>query len=427
MLTARWNPLRRHAEQHRLINSAARFRIAAAGRRSGKTERAKRYAIQRGLTESLKREFDVYRYFLAAPTRDQAKAIYWHDLKAMIPPAIRLGAARETELTIATVTGAEFCVVGLDKPQRIEGRAWNGGILDEYANMKPEAWPENIRPALSDRLGWCWMIGVPEGRNHYYDLYREAANRPDWDTFSWISADILPPEEIASARQDLDELTFQQEYEASFVNFQGRAYYNFTDDNIRPSAYIPADPLIFCFDFNVAPGVAAIAQERNGMTQFINEMWIRRGSNTERISKMLLEEYAQHQGPIFCYGDASGGASGSAKLAGSDWDIIRRMLTPIFGNRLTFNIPRKNPDERQRINAVNTRMKSTDGTIRCVIDPKCTHLIKDFEGVSAAEDGSIQKKAGDILTHISDGAGYYIAKEFPVVTKKAGMAAVVGL
>ena len=36
-------------------------------------------------------------------------------------------------------------------------------VLDEFANMKEKAWGENVRPALSDREGWAWLIGVPAG------------------------------------------------------------------------------------------------------------------------------------------------------------------------------------------------------------------------------------------------------------------------
>jgi chromosome partitioning protein len=71
----------------------------------------------------------------------------------------------------------------------------------------------------------------------------------------------LSPEELASAREDMDELSYLQEYEASFVTFQGRAYYGFTDANTLPvrQLYNPDAPLLITFDFNVAPGVAAVA------------------------------------------------------------------------------------------------------------------------------------------------------------------------
>ena len=261
-MTSRLYPLRYHPEQDRLMKSPARFRVVPAGRRSGKTENAKRKIVKEALTVTGRSDA---RFFAAAPTRDQAKAIYWADLKAMIPSKLWREPARETDLSIKLWNGAEIYVIGMDKPERIEGRPWDGGVLDEYANMKPGAWGENVRPALSDRKGWCWLIGVPEGRNHYYDLNQYALHGDDseWDSFTWKSIDILDPAEVEAARRQLDPLVFQQEYEASFVNFVGRAYYPFAEaEHCAPLKYDPRKPIGFCFDFNVEPGVCAIVQEQ---------------------------------------------------------------------------------------------------------------------------------------------------------------------
>src|SRR5690606_18111959 len=114
------------------------------------------------------------RFFAAAPTHAQAKRLYWSDLKALVPGRLLAGKPSESELIIRLVNGAEIYVLGMDAPERIEGSPWDGGILDEYANMKARAWGEHVRPALADRNGWCWLVGVPEGRNHYYDRWRFA-------------------------------------------------------------------------------------------------------------------------------------------------------------------------------------------------------------------------------------------------------------
>jgi hypothetical protein len=133
-LTGRWYPLLPPPEQLRLINSPARFKVVPAGRRSGKSERAKRNLIIQALKESAQAKWQDYRYFAAAPTRDQAKAIFWNDLKAMIPKRLLGGPIRESDLSIPLITGTEIVVIGLDKPARMEGRSWNGGIIDEIAN-----------------------------------------------------------------------------------------------------------------------------------------------------------------------------------------------------------------------------------------------------------------------------------------------------
>lgn len=418
----------------------ARFRVVPAGRRSGKTENAKRRLVVSALSAA---DWPDPRFFAGAPTRDQAKAIYWSDLKAMIPPSLVVD-KRETDLCLSLVNGAEIWVVGMDKPERIEGRPWNGGILDEFANMKPGAWGENVRPALSDRDGWCWLIGVPEGRNHYYDLWKYAISGvdPEWAGFTWKSADILKRSEVEAAKRQLDPLVYEQEYEASFVNFEGRAYYPFQEaTHCKPLAYNDRAPISFCFDFNVEPGVAAVVQEQTLPGQFerdaagvmlldrpvvgtgvIGEVHIPRNSNTPAVCRKLVELYGKHQGPVRCYGDATGGARGTAKVQGSDWDLIRGELRGTFGDRLSFRVKTANPPERARVNAMNTRMLAGDGVIRLMVDPaKAPNVVKDLEGVRtlAGGSGEIDKKATPALTHISDGLGYYVEHEFPVVSQKA--------
>lgn len=434
VLPSRWHQMRAHAMQKAYYESLARFNVVPAGRRSGKTEIAKRRLVKRAIKGSA---FDSPRYFYAAPTRPQAKHIAWKDLKRLVPKEAMRGKPSESELTIPLWHGGELFVVGMDAPERIEGAPVDGGVMDEYGNMKEKAWGENVRPALSDRNGTCDLIGVPEGRNHYYDRARQAqaavaSGEAEWGYFHWKSADILPPSEIEAARRDLDERTFQQEYEASFVNFGGRAYYAFTDANKYPrlrSLYDPAKPLIFALDFNVSPGVAVIAQElfvaalNRTVTAVIGEVYIPDNSNTPAVCRKLLADWGTHAGLVRVYGDSTGGARGTAKVDGSDWEIARKDLKvgsggqPGFGHRIEFRVKESNPAEKARLNAVNTRCSSADQTIRLLVDAATVpNVIHDFEGVTtlAGGSGEIDKKKNKKLTHITDALGYYVEREFPV-------------
>lgn len=428
VLTHRWYPLRATPEPIAYVNSTARFNVVPAGRRSGKTERLKRKLVKAAMRGN--KNGDA-RFFAAAPTWQQAKNIFWRDLKLLMPPRFLASRPSESELTIRTITGSELVVFGMDKPERIEGQPWDGGGLDEYGNMKAKAWGANVRPALSDRLGWCDLIGVPEGRNHYYDLYKQARadTTGEWAAFTWKSSDVLPASEIEAARRDLDELTFQQEYEASFINFEGRVYYPFNENlHCARLHYDPDETLILCFDFNVAPGIAGIAQEQRFSdksygTGIIGEVWIPQNSNTLKVCDKIIQDWGGHRGRVKCYGDASGGARGSAKVEGSDWDLIETKLKPIFGDRLSFIVPEANPRERARVNAVNTRLLNGAGDIRMKVDPsRAPHIVKDFEGVVMLEGGSgeIDKKKTPQLTHLSDAIGYYIVEEFPVIKQNSG-------
>jgi len=427
-------PLRPHRIQHQYWTSKSRFNVVVAGRRSGKTELAKRKIVRAAMVGT---PYSDPKFFCAAPTRDQAKRIYWKDLKLMVPTWAMDGPPSESSLVIRLINGTEIHVLGMDKPERIEGTPWDGGVLDEYANMKPETWGEHVRPALSDREGWCDFIGVPEGRNHFYRTAEFAKMQrlisstssgslaPEWNYFWWKSADILPAKEIESARRDLDELTFQQEYEAQFVNFSGMIYYVFDEKkHCARLAYDPTRILVFCFDFNISPGVAAVIQEQDlpsGQwgTGVIGEVWIETNSNTLRVCDQLIRKWGQHQGPVICYGDATGGAGGTAKVMGSDWHLIRRRLSHHFGSeRVHINVSPSNPRERERVNSVNSRLLSMDGKVRLMVDPsKAPHTVEDFMAVRAKPGGSgeIDKTYDSMISHLTDAIGYYVHKEFPVI------------
>ena len=437
--------LRYHSEQARLWASLARFNLVPAGRRSGKTEIVgKRKLVFRSLAPAHLggSPYPDPKYFVSAPTHLQAKRIYWADLKLMYQSMERAYDTKliydvsESELVITLATNAQVHCMGLDKPERIEGPPWDGGILDEYGNMKESVWTNHVRPALSDRNGWCDFIGVPEGRNHYYKTNKkalaeaakaQAAGRiPIWDSFHWISADILPAEEIAQAKEDLDELSYLQEYEASFISFQGRAYYNFLESThgSKVLKYTEEDPLILCFDFNVEPGVCVAVQEQllpppSGVwgSGVIGEVHIPRDSNTEKVCNKIIEQYGNHKGYVICYGDATGENRHTSQTRGTDWDIIENKLRPSFEHRLRFDIPRQNPRERDRVNSINSRVLSMDGKIRLMVDPtKAPNVLKDFEGVTVVEGGTgeIDKKADKTLTHYTDAIGYYIERKFPI-------------
>lgn len=443
-INPRWFEVPAHSEQQRYWHSPHRFNVVAAGRRSLKTETFKRRLVRKALGATTPW---APRFFAGAPTRDQAKRIFWEDLKLLLGRDMMAKPPSETELKLTAITGAEIWVVGLDKPERIEGSPWDGGGITEFANTKPNAWTHNIRPALSDRKGWCDLEGVPEGRNHYYKHFLRASEEmaaqgdaSEWGAFTWKSSEVLPPEEIEAARRDLDELTFQQEYEASFVNFEGRAYYVFDRaTHCRELRYDPLQPLAFCFDFNVAPGVAAVVQEqvipgqfepegrtREGIvvprrpvtgTGVIGEVHIPRNSNTPAVCRRLAHDWKEHKGRVVCYGDATGGARGSAKVEGSDWELIEKELRPVFRDRLSFRVKEANPAERSRINAVNARLRSASGIVRMLVDPRrAPHVAEDLDGVVLLKGGSgeIDKKATPELTHLSDALGYYVEEEFPV-------------
>jgi len=415
------NPNSLTTKQIQVAKSKSRFKVLASGRRFGKTY----LAIYELLRKAAQVDQNVW---YVAPSYRQAKQIAWKMLKEAIATLNWPVKYNESDLSCyLRQSGSTIALRGADNYDSLRGVGIDFLIIDEAADVKREAWVEVLRPTLSDTGGKGLFIGTPKGRNWFYDLYmRGKEDVEGWDSwqFTTVEGGNVPPEEIEAAKADLDDLTYAQEYLASFVNFEGRVYYAFTyETHCVPLKYDPKLTLALSYDFNVEPGVCAVSQEQtlpNGLlgTGIIGEVYIPRNSNTSAVCRKVIADWGKHEGRVFCYGDATGGARGSAKIMGSDWDIIRQELKPTFGDRLQIKVKSANPPERVRVNAVNSRIKNTNGEIKMMVDPvKAPNVVRDFEGVQLLKGGSgeIDKKTSPMLTHISDGIGYQINYEYPII------------
>ncbi len=417
-----------HKLQKAYAKSTKRFNLVRAPRRSGKTYTAVKYRLTPRAFGNTSRP-DA-RYAACAPTRDQAKRIFWDELLKWSPPELVKDISRG-ELVITYWNGARIYVVGMDKPERIEGSSWDGIACTEMGNIKPEAFQAHIRPALIDRQGWFDGEGVPEGRKPpFYDMFVEAEkpeNAKFWDTHYWTYMDAVSCylgkakalEEYNQAKSEMDILLFRQEYDGDFISFEGQAYHAFDRPKhcARSLEWDGDADLDFAFDFNVSPGVCSVSQEVKNETHCIGEVWIPKNSNTGAVCRKLIEDWGDHDGDIVCYGDATGGARGSAKVAGSDWDIIEEMLGDHFGaDRVILNVKKQNPSERARVNALNSRLKTGDGKIHMCFDPeyaKRSAWCVENTSLLAGGSGELDKPKGSLLAHMSDGIGYKIDYLYP--------------
>jgi hypothetical protein len=107
------------------------------------------------------------------------------------------------------------------------------------------------------------------------------------------------------------------------------------------------------------------------------------------------------------YGDASGYAQQTSGL--SDYDMLEEEFKVASFIDMKLNVPKSNPSVRERINLVNTKLKSASGDIGLLIDPKCKELIMDFQQVCYKGDtGQIDKDRDRMRTHASDALGYLV-------------------
>jgi len=356
--------------------------------------------------------------FYGAPTRNQAKAVAWNDLKALTR-AVTIDKS-ETELFIKLVSGSHIYIVGFDKPERFEGRPWDGGVLDEYAYMKAGVWSETVQPALMDTLGWCWFIGKPEGRNHYFDLseYARLSGDPEWADYCWFTADVLDPEEVERKRQTMDERTFRQELEGSFESYEGLAYtYHDKDRHQIERNFNPHLPVIVCCDFNLDPCIWLIGQDSSAFTYIDREIMQRRTDVWRMCVELKKQLYAfvgdrapQHK--TYVFGDHQHGVSRSLSTVATttSWKLIE---TEFKGWNVEIR-HKSNPRIIDRVNATNSRMRSADGTVRFGYSKKCAQLARDYDTVDLAMMSATDQ--GD-RTHACSAVDYFMNLTYPVLTQ----------
>ena len=198
--------------QQEVYEDPARFKVIAAGRRTGKSRLAAWKLIIEGLAAKKGQIFYV------APTQGQARDIMW-DLLLELGHDVITG-KHVNNLQITLVNGTKISLKGADRPETMRGISLKYLVMDEYADMKPEVWEQILRPALADLKGSAMFIGTPMGRNHFYELYQYACleDDEDWAGFHYTSYDnpIIDAKEIEQAKKSMSSYSFRQEFMASF-------------------------------------------------------------------------------------------------------------------------------------------------------------------------------------------------------------------
>jgi len=390
--------------QSEILLNHSRFKTVVAGRRFGKTFLSVNMILKEAVTGVNKNCWYV------APTYGSAKEIAWDMLIHTIPPEY-VSKTNESSLTLRLINGSVISLKGAEKPNNLRGRALDFCVLDEFADMRPEAWYEVIRPSLSDRQGHAVFIGTPKGRNHFYDLWAKGIDGANnWSSFQYttIQGENVPAEEIEAARADLDERTFKQEYEAQFVTYQGLIYYGFSREDSVLDIGDDNGTLNVGMDFNLDPMSAVICLRKGGKLYAIDEI-VMYGSNTDEMVAEIKNRYPNRN--IIIYPDPASRQRKTSAGGRTDLSILQNA---------GFSVKAKNSHAlvRDRINAVNSRLLSVDGKRHLYISPKCKQTIKSLERQTYKEGTSIPNK-DDGFDHMNDALGYLIEYLFPVRTEYA--------
>jgi len=316
----------------------------------------------------------------------------------------------------------QFDLCSAEDPSTMKGPNWSSAVVNEPGIMREEAW-EVIISRVRDpraRVLQTALTGTPEGFNW---LHKHFVSKPPagYRVIYTATTDnpASRPEHVALMRATFSAALAQEKIEGQFVNTQsGRVYYEFSQAaHVRPDLSAePGYPLMVALDFNVSPFAAVIIQQVGDETRALKEITLTNASTREMASAIAGAVHPQIPQRTPVYADASGRAR-STQAGVSDFAILEE------AGFTDIRVPAANPPVRDRVNAVNSRLRNALGSIRLVVSPSCPELIADFDTVAwkASATGADIDKRNQDRTHWSDALGYYIAREFPIVGGPGGM------
>lgn len=207
--------------QTKVWDDPTRYIVINCGRRAGKS-----FLVAPKMLEfATQRPKSVVWYI--APNYKQAESIMWSMLREIVP-LHAIEKKNETKLTITLKNGSQIMLKGAEDPDSLRGNRIDFCVFDECAFFSKwdEVW-KVIRPTLVDSKASVWFISTPNGFNHFKELAEK--DDPEWTYFHYTSYDnpYIDPLELDSARAEMDEDSFAQEFMGEFRKMSGLIYKSF--------------------------------------------------------------------------------------------------------------------------------------------------------------------------------------------------------
>ena len=214
-------PYQPHSSQILFHNSKARFRVLACGRRWGKTIS--------GANEFIKCMLKAPEYavgFAVAPT-------FWHTQKQWKEflnycPAELIVNIQRGEHKITLIGKREVWFRSCDNPDSLRSEGVKVLWMDEYGQIKEDAWTMALRPALMDKKGIGIFTGTPKGRKWGFQLWTRGQDlaQSDYESWAFPSWDnpYIDKSEVEEFARDMPEMAYKQEILAEFLDDVGAVF-----------------------------------------------------------------------------------------------------------------------------------------------------------------------------------------------------------
>ena len=382
--------------QYEVSSCNKRFRVLISGRRFGKT-----YLC---ITEMMKYASKPnQKIWYVAPTFKMAKEIAWANLKEMLNQFNWIDDINETTMSIRIrKTNSVISLKGADNYDALRGTGLNFLILDEFADIDKRTWFEVLRASVADTLGDVLMCGTPKGYGNWsYEMYLKGKQDDNWESYQYttIQGGMVSKAEIEQAKQDIDIRTFRQEFEGTFENYAGSVYYNFHPvDSVIDRQIDWEKPLHIGMDFNVDPMSACVTQIEKDKIYAVDEIIIY-SSNTDEMCQEIRDRYGS-KAQIFIYPDPASRQRKTSAGGRTDLSILQNAGFKV-------KVKHKHPSIRDRVNAVNAKLKDSKGVRHIFVSKSCKIMIKGLQRQIYKENTNIPDKEQG-FDHMNDALGYLI-------------------
>ena len=240
----RWWQWQPHEAQKRLFCSAASVRIAACGRRWGKTESlsvdiASLALTERGSQQLLVAPTEAQARLLGEAVQDKLERAFASGDAGLDDRRLAVRSRPHLTLTLAPLETGPASSVIMCRTAGRDGRNLRGLwahriIVDEAAHVPERVLREVLPPMLADKGGEYLLASSPNGRRSaFYTLFARglvpntSQSGVTYQAFQCPTTDNkahLDSAWLASQREDMGEALYAQEFEAQFLDDFGMVF-----------------------------------------------------------------------------------------------------------------------------------------------------------------------------------------------------------
>lgn len=293
--------------QQAIARSLARFRIAAQGRRAGKTTEAAMEAI--ACAYSRPRSW----VWLVGPTMKLADRAFEKVLTTIQDLGLETRTIQHSQqsMLIVLANGAKIEGISAENVWSMAGAAIDFAVIDEAAQIYPETWTRGVLPPLTDRNGQALLISSWEGEGDFFQkkaLEAEAervlhGTQAAWELFRDASYDVnfyaFPQGErtpaLAQAAKEMDPIEYLEQFGAIPATSRDRVFPEFKErvhvGTGEAYDYNPALPVVLVGDpSGGANPYAILALQDYGDHIVIFDEFYQPHFSTEEIAPIIADK-----------------------------------------------------------------------------------------------------------------------------------------